>query len=147
MLHLLSNVFKDELLPALLPSLKEMLYDPEWTIKISGMLALVAIAEGCKTGIVDHLVELVPFLISCLSEENADVIREGACSILVDHADWVVGQPQYLAPLMTELLKLVLDEDKSVQETACSSLSTIQVQLKPHSCYSCLGSNVTCYTL
>ena len=45
-LDVLANVFKDELLPVLLPILKETLFHPEWEIKESGILALGAIAEG-----------------------------------------------------------------------------------------------------
>lgn len=43
---MLANVFKDELLPVLLPILKETLFHPEWEVKESGILALGAIAEG-----------------------------------------------------------------------------------------------------
>lgn len=43
---MLANVFKEELLPVLLPILKETLVHPEWEIKESGILALGAIAEG-----------------------------------------------------------------------------------------------------
>ena len=45
-LDVLANVFKDDLLPVLLPILKETLFHPEWEIKESGILALGAIAEG-----------------------------------------------------------------------------------------------------
>ena len=42
-------------------------------MKVSGLLALGAIAEGCENAMAEQaeLVELVTFLISCLSEENA----------------------------------------------------------------------------
>ena len=43
---MLANVFKDDLLPVLLPILKETLFHPDWEIKESGILALGAIAEG-----------------------------------------------------------------------------------------------------
>jgi hypothetical protein len=39
-------VFREELLPVLVPILKEMLFHQEWEIKESGILALGAIAEG-----------------------------------------------------------------------------------------------------
>ncbi|MGH0182919.1 UNVERIFIED_CONTAM: hypothetical protein FKN15_010741 [Acipenser sinensis] len=45
-LDVLANVFRDELLPHLLPLLKELLFHPEWVIKESGILVLGAIAEG-----------------------------------------------------------------------------------------------------
>ncbi len=45
-LDVLANVFRDQLLPVLLPILRETLFHGEWVIKESGILALGAIAEG-----------------------------------------------------------------------------------------------------
>ena len=45
-LDVLATVFKDELLPVLLPILKEILFHPDWITKESGILVLGAIAEG-----------------------------------------------------------------------------------------------------
>lgn len=43
---MLANVFRDDLLPVLLPILKETLSHNEWEIRESGILVLGAIAEG-----------------------------------------------------------------------------------------------------
>ncbi len=43
---MLANVFREDLLPVLLPILKETLFHQEWEIKESGILVLGAIAEG-----------------------------------------------------------------------------------------------------
>ena len=67
----MANVFLVELLPVLLPILKETLFHAEWEVKESGILALGAIAEGCMSGMVQHLAELVPYLINCLSDKKA----------------------------------------------------------------------------
>jgi transportin-1 len=45
-LDVLANVFREDLLPVLVPILKETLFHQEWEIKESGILALGAIAEG-----------------------------------------------------------------------------------------------------
>lgn len=45
-LDVLANVFRDELLPHLLPLLKGLLFHHDWVIKESGILVLGAIAEG-----------------------------------------------------------------------------------------------------
>lgn len=45
-LDMLANVFREELLPVLIPILKETLFHQGWEIKESGILALGAIAEG-----------------------------------------------------------------------------------------------------
>eukprot|EP00061_Rhincodon_typus_P011405 g36381.t1 len=44
-LDVLANVFRDDLLPHLLPLLKGLLFHPDWVIKESGILVLGAIAE------------------------------------------------------------------------------------------------------
>ncbi|XP_009280772.1 PREDICTED: transportin-2 [Aptenodytes forsteri] len=119
-LDVLANVFREELLPHLLPLLKELLFHPEWVIKESGILVLGAIAEGCMQGMVPYLPELIPHLIQCLSDKKA-LVRSIACWTLSRYAHWVVSQPpdMYLKPLMTELLKRILDSNKRVQEAAC----------------------------
>ena len=45
-LDVLANVFHENLLPILLPILKETLFHTDWEIKESGILVLGAIAEG-----------------------------------------------------------------------------------------------------
>ena len=77
-LDVLANVFLTELLPVLLPILKETLFHSEWEIKESGILALGAIAEGCMSGMIPHLAELVPYLVNCLSEKKA-LVRSITC--------------------------------------------------------------------
>lgn len=48
----MANVFREELLPHLLPLLKGLLFHPEWVVKESGILVLGAIAEGeCPTSL------------------------------------------------------------------------------------------------
>ena len=41
-------MFRDDLLPVLLPILKETLFHPDWEAKESGILVLGAVAEGRK---------------------------------------------------------------------------------------------------
>ena len=77
-LDVLANVFLTELLPVLLPILKETLFHSEWEIKESGILALGAIAEGCMSGMIPHLGELVPYLVTCLSAPKA-LVRSITC--------------------------------------------------------------------
>ncbi|XP_067124632.1 transportin-1 isoform X3 [Centruroides vittatus] len=126
-LDVLANVFHEELLPVLLPILKETLFHQDWEIKESGILALGAIAEGCMNGMIPHLPELIPFLISCLSDKKA-LVRSITCWTLSRYSHWVVTQQHdlYLKPLMTELLKRVLDANKRVQEAACSAFATLE---------------------
>lgn len=126
-LDVLANVFRDECLPIVLPILKDTLSHPEWEIKESGILALGAIAEGCMSGMITHLPELIPYLITCLSDKKA-LVRSITCWTLSRYAHWVVNQPHelYLKPLMEELLKRILDGNKRVQEAACSAFATLE---------------------
>ncbi|KAK2728037.1 hypothetical protein QYM36_008496, partial [Artemia franciscana] len=126
-LDVLASVFRDELLPVLLPILKETLFHSDWVIKESGILALGAIAEGCMTGMIPHLPELIPYLTNCLAEKKA-LVRAITCWTLSRYSHWVVQQNHdaYLKPLMTELLKRILDSNKRVQEAACSAFATLE---------------------
>ncbi|XP_048256520.1 transportin-1-like isoform X2 [Haliotis rufescens] len=126
-LDVLANVFHEEILPVLLPILKETLFHTDWEIKESGILVLGAIAEGCMNGMIPHLPELIPYLIRCLSDKKA-LVRSITCWTLSRYAHWVVGQPHenFLKPLMEELLKRVLDANKRVQEAACSAFATLE---------------------
>lgn len=126
-LDVLANVFRDDLLPILIPILKETLFHEEWQIKESGILALGAIAEGCMSGMAGLLPELIPYLINCLNDKKA-LVRAITCWTLSRYSHWVVSQSHddYLKPLMTELLKRILDSNKRVQEAACSAFATLE---------------------
>jgi len=78
------------------------------------------VLPGCMQGMVPYLPELIPHLIQCLSDKKA-LVRSIACWTLSRYAHWVVSQPPdgHLKPLMTELLKRILDGNKRVQEAAC----------------------------
>jgi len=126
-LDVLATVYMNDILPVLLPILKETLFHNEWEVKESGILALGAIGEGCMGGMLEHLAELVPYLINCLSDKKA-LVRSITCWTLSRYSHWVVGQPhdQFLKPLMSELLKRILDPNKRVQEAACSAFATLE---------------------
>uniref|UniRef100_A0A671KSA7 Transportin 2 n=1 Tax=Sinocyclocheilus anshuiensis TaxID=1608454 RepID=A0A671KSA7_9TELE len=82
---------------------------------------------GCMQGMVQYLPELIPHLIQCLCDKKA-LVRSIACWTLSRYAHWVVSQPPdaHLKPLMTELLKRILDGNKRVQEAACSAFATLE---------------------
>lgn len=79
------------------------------------------------SGMIPHLSELIPYLINCLSDKKA-LVRAITCWTLSRYAHWVCLQPHdaYLKPLMTELLKKILDSNKRVQEAACSAFATLE---------------------
>ena len=126
-LDVLANVYRDELLPHILPLLKELLCRHEWVVKESGILVLGTIAGDCMLGMIPYRPELIPPLIQCLSDKKA-LVHSITCWTLSRYAHGVVSQPPdtYLKPLMTELLKRILDSNKRVQEAACSAFATLE---------------------
>ena len=126
-LDVLSNVFHEEMLPSLLPTLNDCLISTDWIIKESGILVVGAIAEGCMNGMVQHLDGLVPFLIDSLSDQRA-LIRIITCWTLSRYARWIVQSPKdvFLKSLLEVLLHRILDDNKRVQEAACSAFATIE---------------------
>ncbi|MGH0170755.1 UNVERIFIED_CONTAM: hypothetical protein FKN15_060316 [Acipenser sinensis] len=82
---------------------------------------------SCMQGMILYLPELIPHLVQCLSDKKA-LVRSITCWTLSRYAHWVVSQPPdtYLKPLMTELLKRILDGNKRVQEAACSAFATLE---------------------
>lgn len=91
-----------------------------WTGHSGSAFPLCLLLAGCMQGMVPYLPELIPHLIQCLSDKKA-LVRSIACWTLSRYAHWVVSQPpdMHLKPLMTELLKRILDGNKRVQEAAC----------------------------
>lgn len=67
-LDVMSVTFGNDMLEILLPYLKERLFSDDWLQKESGILALGAIAEGCMSGVRPHLPQLMPFLVTALSD-------------------------------------------------------------------------------
>ncbi|EDV23327.1 uncharacterized protein TRIADDRAFT_50449 [Trichoplax adhaerens] len=126
-LDILASVFGNDLLPVLLPILKEVLFNSDWVVKESGILVLGAVAEGCLRGLNQHLPTLIPFLIKSLSDDKAPV-RSIACWTLSRYAHWVVNQSEksFFQDLIRELLKSLLDSNKRVQEAACSAFATLE---------------------
>jgi transportin-1 len=98
----------------------------KWLWPLISDIRLVSV--GCMQGMIPNLPELIPYLIGCLSDKKA-LVRAITCWTLSRYSHWVVSQPNhdtYLKPLMTELLKRVLDPNKRVQEAACSAFATLE---------------------
>mmetsp|Transcript_25495 Transcript_25495/g.42708 ORF Transcript_25495/g.42708 Transcript_25495/m.42708 type:complete len:899 (-) Transcript_25495:814-3510(-) len=133
-LDTLATVYKDELLPFLLPMLQKSLdKKTEWQIQEAGILALGAIADGCFSGVSKHLHHLIPYLIGQLKHPKP-LIRSITCWTLSRYAKWVVkgkdDDEKYFKPLMVQLLQRVLDKNKAVQEAACSAFAILEEQAR-----------------
>ncbi|KIW99804.1 uncharacterized protein Z518_10732 [Rhinocladiella mackenziei CBS 650.93] len=125
----------------ILPYLKENLSHQLWPKREAAVLALGAIAEGCMDVVSPHLPELVPFLISLLSDEEP-VVRQITCWCLARYSEWAArlesqaDKQQYFEPMMDGLLKRMLDQNKKVQEAGASSFASLEEKsgdkLKPY---------------
>lgn len=130
-LDVMAVQFSQELLEILLPLLKERLFSEDWLQRESGILALGAIAEGCIAGIQTHLPTLVPLLVNTLKDPKP-LVRSIACWTLSRYASWCVAtktpehQQAFFLPTMDGLLRMVLDNNKRVQEAGCSAFATLE---------------------
>ncbi|CAG8553062.1 7040_t:CDS:10 [Diversispora eburnea] len=131
-LDVLATVFGNELLETLLPFLREQLFHQEWKHRECGILALGAVSEGCMEGVEPHLQNLVPYLIQTLSDPKP-LVRSITCWTLGRYSRWCVNppnpaqdRPKYFEPLLEMLLLKVLDNNKRVQEAACSAFATLE---------------------
>ncbi|GMR36566.1 hypothetical protein PMAYCL1PPCAC_06761 [Pristionchus mayeri] len=131
-----ASIFRESILPHLLPILKDMIAHPQWEVKESAVLALGAVAEGCLDGMKPHLDDLVPYLLGLLQDRKA-LVRSITCWTLSRYCTFVVGENHpYFQQLLKELLARILDGNKRVQEAACSAFATFEeeanVQLVPY---------------
>ncbi|KAJ8517524.1 hypothetical protein ONZ45_g5317 [Pleurotus djamor] len=130
-LDVLAVRFGADLLNVLLGPLKDKLWSNDWLQRESGILALGAMAEGCIEAIEPHLSTLVPYLINTLNDPKP-LVRSITCWTLGRYASWTC-QPyseehktQYFVPTMEGLLRMVLDNNKRVQEAGCSAFATLE---------------------
>lgn len=75
-LDVLANVFRDDLLPHLLPLLKGLLFHPDWVIKESGILVLGAIAEGKSY----ESFKCLTYLFSLQPQTQENIVLQMTCS-------------------------------------------------------------------
>ncbi|KAL0072500.1 hypothetical protein AAF712_000263 [Marasmius tenuissimus] len=130
-LDVLAVRFSGDLLNVLLGPLKDKLWSSDWLQRESGILALGAMAEGCIEAIEPHLPTLVPYLINTLNDPKP-LVRSITCWTLGRYASWTT-QPiseehkaKYFIPTVEGLLRMVLDNNKRVQEAGCSAFATLE---------------------
>ncbi|KIJ66034.1 hypothetical protein HYDPIDRAFT_87751 [Hydnomerulius pinastri MD-312] len=130
-LDVLAVRFGAELMNVLLGPLKDKLWSQDWLERESAILALGAMAEGCIDSIEEHLKVLIPYLINTLNDPKP-LVRSITCWTLGRYASWCT-QPiseehksQFFVPTMEGLLRMVLDDNKRVQEAGCSAFATLE---------------------
>ncbi|KAK7280593.1 hypothetical protein RJT34_25658 [Clitoria ternatea] len=133
-LDILSNVFGDEILPTLMPIVEAKLAtsgDDAWKEREAAVLALGAIGEGCINGLYPHLLQIVAFLIPLL-DDKFPLIRSISCWTLSRFSKFIIqgiGHPkgyEQFDNVLMGLLRRILDDNKRVQEAACSAFATLE---------------------
>ncbi|TFK64205.1 ARM repeat-containing protein [Pluteus cervinus] len=119
----------EELFNMLQNPLKDKLWTTEWQERESGILALGAIADGCIDFVGTHLPTLIPYLINTLNDPKA------TCWALGRYAKWTTrvtaDKTLYFVPTMEGLLRMVLDNNKHVQEAGCIALTALEKEAGP----------------
>jgi transportin-1 len=139
-LDVLAVVFSQSVLEVILPYLKEHLRHREWPYREAAVLALGAVADGCLDGVAPHLPDLIPYLISMLSDTEP-LVRQITCWTLGRYSRWAATDPtpqtpnpqhlqKYFEPTMEGILVRMLDRNKRVQEAAASAFANLEEQSK-----------------
>ncbi|KAF1345259.1 armadillo-type protein [Delphinella strobiligena] len=124
--------FHERVFEVTLPYLKENLNHSDWPNREAAVLALGAISVGCMDVVQPNLPDLVPFLITLLSDPQA-VVRQITCWCLGRYSAWAShldgsGKQQFFEPMMDGILQRMLDNNKRVQEAAASAFAHLEEQ-------------------
>lgn len=121
-------LFEDDLLEVVLPRLHDKLTNSErWEQRECGVLALGAIAEGCRSGMNAHMPSIFPFLLHSASDQHY-MVRCISCWALSRYSKWVIEKREDAAmqQLLSVLLDRMLDRNKVVQKASCSALASFE---------------------
>ena len=130
-LDVLASAFHQPVFDVTLPYLKENIHHQDWPNREAAVLAIGAIADGCYDAITPHLPDLVPYLISLLSDPEP-VVRQITCwslgrySYWASHLDSPTKKRQFFEPMMDGILNRMLDNNKRVQEAAASAFANLE---------------------
>lgn len=130
-LDVLASTFHGPVFAITLPYLKDNLRHHDWPNREAAVLAIGAVADGCMDAVTPHLPDLVPYLISLLSDVEP-VVRLITCWALGRYSAWAshLEDPNdkklYFEPMMEGILNRMLDRNKRVQESAASAFANLE---------------------
>ena len=130
-LDLMATVFKNELLQYLMPLLEQLLQAEDWHRRESGILAIGAIADGCRREVSEHMGTLMPYMLTTVDDPKP-LIRSISCWSMSRYSRWVAGQSQdVLGAVLGKFGTRCLDNNKRVQEAAVSALAVLEETTGP----------------
>ncbi len=122
----------ESVLPHLLPPLQESLSHENPWVREAGILALGAISDGCGTPMGEHMAQLHPYLINqVIASDSLPQLKSISCWTIGRYAFWALEQaasnvqPDLVQRTLEAILSRVLDNNKSVQVSACSALGEV----------------------
>ncbi len=135
-LDCLANLYGAEpILPNLLPSLESGLGCADPWVQEASILALGAVADGCREQMYAHMGQLFPYLMNLLATpetpQNLPQVKCISAWTASRYADWVINEVQsgstgHLLAQMTEvLLQRMCDKNRKVQVAAGSALGEL----------------------
>lgn len=152
-LDVLASTFHGAVFDVALPYLKDNLLHEDWPNREAAVLAIGAVAEGCMDAITPALPELVPYLLSLLSDQQS-AVRVITCWALGRYSGWAAhlkspnDKKAYFEPMMEGILNRMLDKNKRVQESAASAFANLEEratkELTPY-CAPIINQYVQCF--
>lgn len=118
--------YGEEILPFVIQELQKHLQDQDWVVKEAAILAIGAVADGSLQGMTPHLPALLPYLLDNLGSTHP-MLRSITCWTISRYTHWIVSKCEsaQFDQILTNLLCRVLDDNKRVQEAACSAFATL----------------------
>ena len=152
-LDVLASTFHGAVFDVALPYLKDNLAHEDWPNREAAVLAIGAVAEGCMDAITPALPELVPYLLTLLSDQQS-AVRVITCWALGRYSGWAAhlenpnDKKAYFEPMMEGILNRMLDKNKRVQESAASAFANLEEramkELTPY-CAPIINQYVQCF--
>lgn len=113
-----------------------LLQSEDWKARESAILVMGAVAEGCRNGLEPYLNEMIEVLLNKLSDPQP-LVRIISCWAIGRYTERMIcratnggssnGQYQMqIDSIIWGICKCVLDKNKQVQESACSTLASVE---------------------
>ncbi|ORX58745.1 ARM repeat-containing protein [Hesseltinella vesiculosa] len=131
-LECLITAHSQQVIEVLFTLLPDRLGHPDWKMRESGILALSTVKPEGISAMIPYLPIVIPYLLQSIYDSNPQV-RATSCWTLGRYSKWTVSQfydPQartmVYEPVLTALLRRMLDADRDVQTSACIAFTTLE---------------------
>uniref|UniRef100_A0A3B0MWU1 Importin beta/transportin, putative n=1 Tax=Theileria annulata TaxID=5874 RepID=A0A3B0MWU1_THEAN len=117
-----------EVIKILLSYIQEKLDSTDWELKESGVLTLGAISKGSLYTLYPYLPKVIDYLI-VVATDPKPLLRIISCWCLSRFVEWMFlpnNTNTYLSKTLSVILRGMLDRNKRVQESACSSFTSFE---------------------